>query len=81
MCRRQKSRCEGGKGELPGSLDSVYVGGGTPTALETPLLEELLLGIRDSFPVEENAEWTVEANPGTVNEEKLLMLFRCGVNR
>lgn len=69
------------QGELPGSLDSVYVGGGTPTALETPLLEELLLGIRDSFPVEENAEWTVEANPGTVNEEKLLMLFRCGVNR
>lgn len=60
-------------------FDTVYVGGGTPTALPRPLLRRLLAGVgaRAGHPV----EWTVEANPESLDEEALDSMLEAGVSR
>jgi oxygen-independent coproporphyrinogen-3 oxidase len=60
---------------------TVYLGGGTPTVLPTDWIAELLTRLRYRFPFEPNAEITIEANPGTVNEEQVAALLSGGVNR
>src|SRR5690606_12173023 len=62
------------------SLKTIFVGGGTPTALNVKQLEMLLKGIRDSLPFNDG-EFTFEANPGDLSEEKLKILAEYGVNR
>ncbi len=62
-------------------LGSLFVGGGTPTLLADEQLERLLSGVREAFPWQHGAEWTVEANPETVTASKADVLARCGVNR
>ncbi|GHU62098.1 coproporphyrinogen III oxidase [Clostridia bacterium] len=63
-------------------LYSVYVGGGTPTSVSAQYLELLCQKIRELFPFEEVKEFCVEAGrPDTINEEKLLVLKKYGVNR
>ena len=47
-------------------VQSVYFGGGTPTALKTKQLNTILSGIRQSFSLHQDCEITVEAHPGTV---------------
>ncbi|GAW93455.1 radical SAM family heme chaperone HemW [Calderihabitans maritimus] len=62
-------------------LKSVYLGGGTPSCLSAAQLVQILEGIRAFFDWPEGIECTLEANPGTLNREKL-RLWRCeGVNR
>ncbi len=62
-------------------LDTVYLGGGTPTALAPAQLSQVLSAVRRSFSLAENCEITVEANPGTVNIETFSVLAESGVNR
>ncbi len=62
-------------------VDTIYIGGGTPTVLQPLLFQTLLGGCRAAFDVAQNAEITVEANPGTVSPEKLDLLLQLGVNR
>lgn len=63
-------------------LTSVYIGGGTPTTLETDQLRSLIRKIKSSFPMEYVAEFTVEAGrPDTITFEKLKMLKEEGVTR
>lgn len=62
-------------------VDTLYIGGGTPTLLPTVQLERILQCVRDNFSLAENGEYSIEANPGTVDEEKLVRLRRCGLNR
>ncbi len=62
-------------------FDSVYIGGGTPTTLEPLQLEKLLSAIARSFAIEENGEFTVEANPKTLTKDNLSVLKEHGVNR
>ena len=62
-------------------VDTLYIGGGTPTALCARLLERILKDARRHFRVSAQAEITVEANPGTVDSEKLQMLRTVGVTR
>lgn len=63
-------------------IDSVFVGGGTPTALSMKETEILLEIIRRYFPIEkQNMEFTFEANPGDLPKEKLTLLKQGGVNR
>ncbi len=64
-----------------GVVDSIYLGGGTPTVLDTTQLERLFVTIRQNFVVEASAEFTVECAPGTLSPEILEVLQRCGVNR
>ena len=60
---------------------SIFFGGGTPTMLTAEQLTAILAAVRESFAVAEDAEITVEANPGTVDEPKLRALREAGVNR
>lgn len=61
---------------------TLYVGGGTPSELSAPELERMLSVVSERFgPVEGMAEATVEANPESLDEEKLLALRRGGVGR
>lgn len=60
---------------------TIYIGGGTPTALNTNQLEKLLEIVLKYVAVGEAEEFTVEMNPGTVDREKLLLLQQAGVNR
>lgn len=65
----------------PREVDTIFVGGGTPTRLDAEQLERLLVLIRHWFPLVRGGEWTVEANPGTLDEIKADTLARGGVNR
>ena len=52
-------------------LDTLYIGGGTPTLLPTVQLERILQCVRDNFSLAENGEYSIEANPGTLDNEKI----------
>ena len=60
---------------------TLYLGGGTPTSLPTPLLIEIISTAKESFSLPPNAEISVEANPETLDAEKLKALREVGVNR
>ena len=61
-------------------IGTVFIGGGTPTCLSA--LELKLLGdIIKQFDIDDNAEFTIEANPGTLDEEKIYAIRKMGVNR
>lgn len=63
-------------------LATVYFGGGTPTALSEEELRDVIHTVKEYFPVEQIAEWTVEAGrPDTITAEKLQMLYDEGISR
>ena len=63
-------------------LKTIFVGGGTPTALNEEQLEQLCLSINETLPFErEHVEYSFEANPGDLSAEKLAILKEYGVNR
>ena len=62
-------------------IETVFVGGGTPTMLGAELLGRMLSSIRRTLPISSNAEWSVEANPETVNEAVADALAQSGVRR
>ncbi len=61
--------------------DTVFIGGGTPSALSAEQLERLFAIIGAYFNIDAKCEYTVEANPKTLDEEKLEIMRRFGVNR
>ncbi len=64
-----------------GRLETIYLGGGTPSLLPAPLMSRLLRFIHLTFDVAKEAEITLEANPGSTDEEKLAGWLASGVNR
>lgn len=60
---------------------TIFFGGGTPSALSTPQLEYLLTGMRERLDLTALTEWTLEMNPATVSPEKARTLRTLGVNR
>lgn len=60
-------------------IETVYIGGGTPTALSAKQLEKLLAAINNTFSPRD--EITIEVNPGNVSDDKLAVLKDAGVNR
>ena len=68
-------------GEIERDVDSIYLGGGTPTVLEAGQLERIFAAVRAEFDVQPNAEVTVECAPGTLAPAVIESLQRCGVNR
>jgi oxygen-independent coproporphyrinogen-3 oxidase len=68
-------------GILDRTVDSIYLGGGTPSVLAPHQLEGIFHAVRDHFDVVSNAEITVECAPGTLSNEILDALLLCGVNR
>ena len=67
--------------EGAGAASTVYVGGGTPTALPPDSIIAILRELSEAIPLREDAEITVEANPGTVSREGFFAIRRAGVNR
>ena len=63
------------------TVDSIFLGGGTPTLLDPTDLERIFRTVREHFAVAPNAEITVECAPGTLTPVLLETLLRCGVNR
>jgi oxygen-independent coproporphyrinogen-3 oxidase len=62
-------------------VDTLFFGGGTPTVLPASEMEHLLAVIDRHFALEAGGEWTVEANPGTVDQAKFHDLRALGFNR
>lgn len=63
------------------SVKTIFFGGGTPSVLDPQIINDILLDIRQYYAVDENAEITMESNPGTLSEEKLNGYLDAGVNR
>ena len=62
-------------------LRSVFVGGGTPSALTAFELNRLAALVKDCFSLAPDCEWTMEANPESMDEEKIALMAAHGVNR
>jgi len=71
--------------ELPAvwgrTVQTVFMGGGTPSVFSPQAIDQLLGGVRARLPLSPNAEITLEANPGTVEQEKFAGYREAGVNR
>jgi oxygen-independent coproporphyrinogen-3 oxidase len=67
--------------ELPRTVDTVYLGGGTPSLLAPELLERLFGAMRAQFDLEPDAEITVECAPGQIADGTLEAFQTAGVNR
>jgi oxygen-independent coproporphyrinogen-3 oxidase len=67
--------------ELPGRVDSVYFGGGTPSLLGAEQMRRLFAALREEFAVTADAEVTLECAPGQFAEETLDEMLRQGMNR
>ena len=76
----QRTAAEMG-GHIEREVDSIYLGGGTPTVLDAAQLERIFAVVRSQFDVRPEAEVTVECAPGTLTPGVLASLLRCGVNR
>jgi oxygen-independent coproporphyrinogen-3 oxidase len=68
-------------GQFERSVDSIYLGGGTPTLLDVAQLKSIFVTTRRNFDVAAHAEFTVECAPGTLTEIMIDTLVACGVNR
>lgn len=60
---------------------SIFFGGGTPSFMEPGYIAEIINEIKNYFDVSENAEITLETNPGTVDKAKLSAFRKAGINR
>lgn len=60
---------------------SIFVGGGTPSILEASQMLDIFEAVCSTFLIDDNAEITIEANPGTVTREKLRAYRKAGINR
>ena len=75
-------RTELASGVVEGStLDTVYLGGGTPSRLGGPGVADVLSSVRDRASIASNAEITIEANPDDVNDVAVAQWVAAGVNR
>ena len=62
-------------------IDTIYIGGGTPSILSLQLMQKLIDCLKNSFVWNEKLEFTIEANPCSLTEEKLKLYKENGVNR
>jgi oxygen-independent coproporphyrinogen-3 oxidase len=67
--------------ERPRKLSSIFIGGGTPSLLSEPAINQLFTGINKLLPLETDTECTVEANPGSSDINCFRAFQRAGVNR
>lgn len=62
-------------------ITTIYLGGGTPSYISALYIENIINVIKLNYNIKDNAEITIEINPGTVNEEKILIYEKIGINR
>ncbi len=78
LCRKIRSYKDLAKVSL---VSSIFLGGGTPSILTGQQVKAIFEAIRDTFYLREDAEITMEMNPGTVTRDKLTAYKACGINR
>ena len=65
----------------PFLVKTIYIGGGTPSFIDSKFIVQLLHTIQINYEVSDQAEITIEVNPGTVDHSKLEDYLNCGINR
>ncbi|MGN1269787.1 MAG: radical SAM family heme chaperone HemW [Clostridia bacterium] len=78
--KNNKTDFENGKDDLF-LVKTIYIGGGTPSLIESKYIVEIMKNIKSNFEIQEDAEITIEVNPGTVTLEKLEDYNNIGINR
>lgn len=78
--KNNKTDFENGKDDLF-LVKTIYIGGGTPSLIESKYIVEIMKNIKSNFEIQEDAEITIEVNPGTVTLEKLEDYNNVGINR
>jgi oxygen-independent coproporphyrinogen-3 oxidase len=69
------------KKDLASALKTIYIGGGTPSLLPEDCFQQLFVCLKDNYHLSSFVEITVEANPGMINESKIITMLASGVNR
>lgn len=77
----QKEIIKEAKEHTGSKVTTIYIGGGTPSFIDSKYIVEIVSKIKDNYKVDPNAEITIEINPGTVSKEKLEDYIKCGINR
>ena len=62
-------------------VDTIFIGGGTPSVLDADWIEEILCKLKEWFEISDDCECTIEVNPGTVDFTKLKKYREAGINR
>ena len=62
-------------------VKTIYIGGGTPSYIDEDYIVQIMETIKHNFEVKEDAEITIEVNPGTASKDKLEAYKKCGINR
>ncbi len=63
------------------SIESIFIGGGTPSLYSSNAMDRLLSGIRERLTIRPNTEITMEANPGTFEQDRFSAYRKTGINR
>lgn len=63
------------------TFDTLYIGGGTPSVVDENYIAMLVAAARKNFRLKDDAEITIEMNPGTVSAGKISAYLKCGINR
>ncbi len=69
------------KKQYAGDIKTIYIGGGTPSVLSGINISDIFDTLRNNYIISDDAEITIEANPGVIDEKKALSLLKAGVNR
>lgn len=62
-------------------INTIFIGGGTPSCVEHKYISDILTTCRENFNITEDCEISIESNPGTLDNEKLMAYKRSGINR
>ena len=65
----------------PATVSTIYLGGGTPSLLPLQVVDDLVDALHEAFDLTQGAEFSFEANPGTVSADYLCGLRQLGINR
>lgn len=63
------------------TVNTIYIGGGTPSYIDSKYIVEIVETLKNKFSIAKNAEITIEVNPGTVTKTKLADYKKAGINR
>ena len=63
------------------NISSIYIGGGTPSSIDAKYIKKIIENIKQNYCVLDNAEISIEANPCSITEDKLLLYKDIGINR
>lgn len=62
-------------------VDTIFIGGGTPSVLNAEQITRVCAVVRDNFVIDGDVEWSIEVNPGTVEDSKIKAMLIGGINR